>query len=61
MIDAGSVAQVGLVAVGYAIGPMIVARRLAAAPSLGVVTVPRRAYLRMLAEAATVPLPRAFR
>jgi drug/metabolite transporter (DMT)-like permease len=36
-IDAGSVAQVGLVTLGYAIGPMIVARRLAAAPSLGVV------------------------
>jgi len=38
-IDAGSVAQVGLVTLGYAIGPMIVARRLSAAPSLGVVTV----------------------
>jgi drug/metabolite transporter (DMT)-like permease len=37
VIDAGSVAQVGLVTVGYAIGPMIVARRLSAAPSLGVV------------------------
>ena len=29
--------------------------------SLGVVTVPRHAYLRMLREAAEVPLPRAFR
>jgi leucyl/phenylalanyl-tRNA--protein transferase len=29
--------------------------------SLGVVTVPRPAYLRMLGEAAGVPLPRAFR
>jgi drug/metabolite transporter (DMT)-like permease len=38
-IDPGSVAQVGLVTLGYAIGPMIVARRLSAAPSLGVVTV----------------------
>jgi drug/metabolite transporter (DMT)-like permease len=38
-IDAGSVAQVGLVTLGYAIGPMIVAGRLSAAPSLGVVTV----------------------
>jgi drug/metabolite transporter (DMT)-like permease len=37
VIDAGSVAQVGLVTVGYAIGPMIVARRLSTAPSLGVV------------------------
>ena len=37
VVDAGSVAQVGLVTVGYAIGPMIVARRLSGAPSLGVV------------------------
>jgi drug/metabolite transporter (DMT)-like permease len=37
VIDAGSVAQVGLVVLGYAIGPMIVARRLSDAPSLGVV------------------------
>jgi leucyl/phenylalanyl-tRNA---protein transferase len=29
--------------------------------SLGVVTVPRSAYLRMLARARDVPLPRAFR
>jgi drug/metabolite transporter (DMT)-like permease len=36
-VDLGAVAQVGLVAVGYAIGPMIVARRLAGVPSLGVV------------------------
>jgi drug/metabolite transporter (DMT)-like permease len=37
VIDAGAVAQVGLVAVGYAIGPMIVARRLSGVPALGVV------------------------
>jgi leucyl/phenylalanyl-tRNA---protein transferase len=29
--------------------------------SLGVVAVPRPSYLRMLAEARDVPLPRAFR
>src|SRR5215469_2177830 len=39
VIDAGSGAQVFLVTVGYAAGPMIVARRLSGAPSLGVVTV----------------------
>jgi drug/metabolite transporter (DMT)-like permease len=37
VIDAGAVAQVGLVAVGYAIGPMIVARRLSDVPAIGVV------------------------
>jgi drug/metabolite transporter (DMT)-like permease len=33
----GAVAEVGLVALGYAIGPMIIARRLAGVPALGVV------------------------
>jgi len=37
-VDLLAVAQVGLVTVGYAIGPMIVARRLEGVPSLGVVT-----------------------
>ncbi|HXM55750.1 MAG TPA: EamA family transporter [Candidatus Dormibacteraeota bacterium] len=37
VVDPGAAAQVGLVAVGYAIGPMIVARRLVGVPSLGVV------------------------
>ncbi len=36
-VDPFSVVQVGLVAIGYAIGPMIVARRLPGVPSLGVV------------------------
>ncbi len=39
VIDAGAVAQVGLVALGYATGPVIVARRLSDVSSLGVVTV----------------------
>jgi drug/metabolite transporter (DMT)-like permease len=38
-IDGGAVVQVALVATGYAIGPMIVARRLSGAPALGVVSV----------------------
>jgi drug/metabolite transporter (DMT)-like permease len=33
----GAVGEVGLVALGYAIGPMIIARRLAGVPALGVV------------------------
>jgi drug/metabolite transporter (DMT)-like permease len=33
----GAVGEVGLVALGYAIGPLIVARRLAGVPALGVV------------------------
>jgi drug/metabolite transporter (DMT)-like permease len=38
-VDMLAVGQVGLVAVGYAIGPMIVARQLEGVPALGVVTV----------------------
>jgi hypothetical protein len=33
----GAVGEVGLVALGYAIGPLIIARRLAGVPALGVV------------------------
>jgi drug/metabolite transporter (DMT)-like permease len=35
--DLGAVAEVGLVAIGYATGPIIVARRLQSLPSIGVV------------------------
>lgn len=35
--DLGAVGQIALVAVGYAIGPIIIARRLSAAPTVGVV------------------------
>ena len=35
--DLGAVGEVGLVALGYAIGPMIIARRLAGVPSIGVI------------------------
>jgi drug/metabolite transporter (DMT)-like permease len=37
LVDVGAVGEVGLVALGYALGPMIVARRLSGVPSLGVV------------------------
>ena len=36
--DLGAVGEVGLVAVGYATGPIIVSRRLPSLPSMGVVT-----------------------
>lgn len=35
--DLGAVGEVGLVALGYAIGPMIIARRLSGVPSIGVI------------------------
>jgi drug/metabolite transporter (DMT)-like permease len=35
----GAVGEMGLVAVGYALGPMIIARRLSGVPALGVVAV----------------------
>jgi drug/metabolite transporter (DMT)-like permease len=35
--DLGAVGEVGLVAVGYATGPLIIARRLSSVPALGVV------------------------
>jgi drug/metabolite transporter (DMT)-like permease len=59
VIDAGSVAQVGLVTLGYAIGPMIVARRLAAAPSLGVVAVSLALTAVLYAPVGVAQLPRA--
>jgi drug/metabolite transporter (DMT)-like permease len=36
-VDAGAVAEVALVAIGYAVGPMIIARRLSDVPAMGVV------------------------
>jgi drug/metabolite transporter (DMT)-like permease len=60
VIDAGSVAQVGLVAVGYAIGPMIVARRLSTAPSLGVVTVSLALTAAVCAPLGLAQLPHAI-
>jgi drug/metabolite transporter (DMT)-like permease len=49
-VDAAAVAAIGLVVVGYAVGPVILARRLAHLPSLGVVAA-------SLALAAVVNLP----
>jgi drug/metabolite transporter (DMT)-like permease len=60
VIDAGSVAQVSLVTLGYAIGPMIVARRLAGAPSLGVVTVSLALTAAVWAPLGIAQLPRAI-
>jgi len=59
VIDAGSVAQVGLVALGYAAGPIIVARRLSTAPSLGVVTVSLALTAAVWAPLGIAQLPRA--
>ena len=59
VIDPGSVAQVGLVTLGYAIGPMIVARRLSAAPSLGVVTVSLALTAAIWAPLGVAQLPHA--
>jgi drug/metabolite transporter (DMT)-like permease len=36
-VDLGAAGEVGLVAIGYATGPMIIARRLSGVPALGVV------------------------
>lgn len=36
-VDLGAAGEVGLVTIGYAIGPMIIARRLSGVPALGVV------------------------
>jgi drug/metabolite transporter (DMT)-like permease len=60
VIEAGSVAQVGLVTVGYAIGPMIVARRLSTAPSLGVVTASLALTAIVYAPVGIAQLPRAI-
>jgi drug/metabolite transporter (DMT)-like permease len=59
-IDAGSVAQVGLVTLGYAIGPMIVARKLATAPSLGVVAVSLALTALVYAPLGIARLPHAM-
>lgn len=59
VIDAGSVAQVGLVALGYAIGPMIIARRLSRLPSLGVVAASLALTAAVYAPVGLAQLPHA--
>jgi drug/metabolite transporter (DMT)-like permease len=59
-IDPGAVAQVGLVAVGYAIGPMIIARRLAGVPALGVVAASLALTAVLYAPLGVAQLPHAL-
>lgn len=59
VIDAGSVAQVGLVALGYAIGPIIIARRLSRLPSLGVVAASLALTAAVYAPVGLAQLPHA--
>jgi drug/metabolite transporter (DMT)-like permease len=64
--DLGAVGEVGLVALGYATGPIIVSRRLPGAPSIGVVTASLvltaivYAPLGLRQLPATVPSPRVL-
>lgn len=64
--DAGAVAEIGAVTVGYAVGPLIIARRLLGVPALGVVTaslvLTAAAYLPLAAThvPARVPPPAAL-
>jgi drug/metabolite transporter (DMT)-like permease len=58
VIDPGAVAQVGLVAVGYAIGPIVVARRLSGVPALGVVAASLALTAVVYAPLGVVQLPR---
>ena len=61
--DLTAVGEVGLVAIGYAVGPMIIARRLSDVPGIGVVaislTLPAIAYapLALLHLPPTMPSP----
>jgi len=59
VIDTGAVAQMGLVAVGYAAGPMIVARRLSGVPSLGVVAASLALTALLYAPLGIAQLPHA--
>jgi len=56
-VDLGAAAQVGVVTLGYAIGPMIIARRLAGVPSLGVVTVSLGITALLYAPVGVLQLP----
>jgi drug/metabolite transporter (DMT)-like permease len=58
--DFGAVGEVGLVTVGYAIGPMIIARRLSDVPALGVVAVSLALPAVAYAPLGLTHLPPAF-
>jgi drug/metabolite transporter (DMT)-like permease len=59
VIDLGAVAQVGLVTLGYAIGPMIVATRLSHVPALGVVALSLLVTALVCAPIGVAQLPHA--
>ena len=58
--DLGAVAEVGLVAVGYAAGPIIIARRLPTLPAVGVVAASLVLTALFYAPLALRQLPRAM-
>jgi drug/metabolite transporter (DMT)-like permease len=58
--DFGAVGEVGLVAVGYALGPMIITRRLSHLPALGVVAVSLALPAIAYAPLGLTHLPGAF-
>jgi drug/metabolite transporter (DMT)-like permease len=58
--DLGAVAEVGLVALGYASGPIIIARRLPSLPAVGVVAASLVLTALLYAPLALPQLPRAM-
>ncbi|HKV31486.1 MAG TPA: DMT family transporter [Candidatus Dormibacteraeota bacterium] len=58
--DLGAVAEVGLVALGYASGPIIIARRLPSLPAVGVVAASLALTALFYAPLALPQLPRAI-
>lgn len=60
VIDPWAVGQVGLVALGYAIGPMIIARRLSGVPALGVVAASLALTALIYAPVGVIQLPHAL-
>jgi drug/metabolite transporter (DMT)-like permease len=58
--DLGAVAEVGLVALGYAAGPIIIARRLPRLPAVGVVAASLALTAVVYAPLALPQLPRAW-
>ena len=60
VVDPWAVGQVGLVALGYAIGPMIIARRLSGVPALGVVAASLALTALIYAPVGLIQLPRSL-
>ena len=58
--DLGAVGEVGLVAIGYAAGPIIIARRLPSLPAVGVVAASLVLTALLYAPVATPQLPSAM-